>query len=686
MTALRLASALVALAALAAGEAVPFSLTDSSARDLVAEAAALRSDAGGTPSEVRLWAALSPTPPLRLRFHAWARDVDLELQPAASSLAPGAQVSMGSSKHELSATPVFRGPGHSAVLSVVGEHLRGLVRIGGAFASVEADPATGELQISPQHRPAAWHPNTAGKALRRLEFDPDAIERWTDCYTNDAVTRSFSMGVAMGSALYSRFGNVDDAMEWLQSIFAEANLVYTPQMNFVLTISEVFIPDVSGQKDWDDCGQGIDDQLTALQRWDPLAEDPPLSRQGLWHLFDDCIDPSATSFTSGLASIGTASAGMCQMEPMFCDPEENLCYTNSDWCNSPSCFQRYTNTGVTYYYGADTWGTFAHEVGHNFGADHSFDEGKGDTGGIMDYGDGTFEGIFQFNSQYTKEEMCATISRRVEQGCPAISAYAPECGNGILEDGEECDCETGTDCAWCSECNLAAGKQCTPDGLSPGAADSECCASSGLLHEDGVACTQMDGTTGSCSQGACGARLTTGGCVCWKSWRFTGYPECTDYCCNPDSDSNGDWCFTEDSCGGPGWGYCDSLVTRSPTSAPTSAPTSPEPTTAPTPSPTLGPGETSEPTAAPTPSPPTDAPTPAPTLVPGETYEPTATPTQAPTDAPTRPVDGDSATDGSDASTTLGASGEFDGLEIDSAASARAVAGFVIAFGVALAA
>ena len=34
--------------------------------------------------------------------------------------------------------------------------------------------------------------------------------------------------------------------------------------------------------------------------------------------------------------------------------------------------------------------TFAHEVGHNFGCDHAFDEGQGRTGGIMDYGDGMF--------------------------------------------------------------------------------------------------------------------------------------------------------------------------------------------------------------------------------------------------------------------------------------------------------
>ena len=93
------------------------------------------------------------------------------------------------------------------------------------------------------------------------------------------------------------------------------------------------------------------------------------------------------------------------------------------------------NTGVVWY-SERTWKTFAHEVGHNFGgrppgssccllhfADrscvydeaghHSFEKGQGKTGGIMDYGDGTLNGIFQFNTQFRTR---ASLVQRLSPG------------------------------------------------------------------------------------------------------------------------------------------------------------------------------------------------------------------------------------------------------------------------------
>lgn len=49
------------------------------------------------------------------------------------------------------------------------------------------------------------------------------------------------------------------------------------------------------------------------------------------------------------------------------------------------------------------------------------------------------------------------------------------------------------------------------------------------------------------------------GCECRKVWRLAGDEgqDCTNYCCNPDGDEHGDWCFHVDAdCASVNWGYC----------------------------------------------------------------------------------------------------------------------------------
>jgi len=52
-------------------------------------------------------------------------------------------------------------------------------------------------------------------------------------------------------------------------------------------------------------------------------------------------------------------------------------------------------------------------------------------------------------------------------------------------------------------------------------------------------------------------RSTTAGCACKRSWTLAGHERCRDFCCNPDEDAGGEWCFADDDfCQGAGWGYC----------------------------------------------------------------------------------------------------------------------------------
>merc|ERR1719346_141668 len=71
------------------------------------------------------------------------------------------------------------------------------------------------------------------------------------------------------------------------------------------------------------------------------------------------------------------------------------------------------NVGVNVIHMGSPWLTFAHELGHNFDGAHSFEEGQGSTGGIMDYGDGKIDGHYQFNTKYRKDAICALLDSKV---------------------------------------------------------------------------------------------------------------------------------------------------------------------------------------------------------------------------------------------------------------------------------
>jgi hypothetical protein len=145
--------------------------------------------------------------------------------------------------------------------------------------------------------------------------------------------------------------------------FAFPPVVPSAQFNVYLQIGATKIfsgPDTSVAWNWKpDAGQqycrtdqvaNINAHLDQFNAWRTNVNP---KNQALWHLLTNCWRSPGTV---GLAWLGVL------------------------------CSSQY-GTGVSSWTNTH-WLVVAHEIGHNFNSPHSFQEGQGKTGGIMDYGDG----------------------------------------------------------------------------------------------------------------------------------------------------------------------------------------------------------------------------------------------------------------------------------------------------------
>ena len=97
-----------------------------------------------------------------------------------------------------------------------------------------------------------------------------------------------------------------------------------------------------------------------------------------------------------------------------------------------------------------------------------------------------------------------------------------KCGNGVLQGDEECECASGTECKFCSNCKLEDGKECTPDSAAA------CCDDEGAFLTTTASCQMPHGARdGYCNRGVCASLTRT--CVIegvegtsWEFDRFCG--------------------------------------------------------------------------------------------------------------------------------------------------------------------
>ncbi|THH12830.1 hypothetical protein EW146_g7321 [Bondarzewia mesenterica] len=207
----------------------------------------------------------------------------------------------------------------------------------------------------------------------------------------------------------------------------------------------------------------LDQRLSLFSQWRGKKGN---DGAGLWHLMSGC--PTGTEV--GIAWLAT------------------LCQQTASGDNSSTVSGTAVSTA-----GRVEWQVVAHETGHNFGAIHDCTDGCNSTTPCCPLSTSTCnansqfimspvatDGEMQFSS-CTLGNICSLIqgtssAGKLNTSClvdPSSSERTISlqmCGNGIVEDGEDCDPGVGSNSTCCdaSTCKFTAGSVCDPDS-------SACC-------------------------------------------------------------------------------------------------------------------------------------------------------------------------------------------------------------------
>ena len=345
---------------------------------------------------------------------------------------------------------------------------------------------------------------------RRVLQDQYAF--YPGCYDFDHIQHVMDIGITADVAFTNKYGGtIAGAQAGIELIMSTSSTVYELQMNIKLRISQLVIADGANQASLDSffrrggtkaCSTDSNLLLSDITAYSKKSTTPDAAH---WHLLSGCM----SSGYRGLAYVGT----VCE----------------SHWITGVSIIGSKSKA----------WRVFAHEVGHGFAAEHSFENGMTKTGGIMDYGDGTLIGtdLYRFR-QARKGEMCGQLAKAKNSGCAYMSVFeAPpttDCGDGTLAVDEECECvgTSVTSCTGCTNCVLDNPAQECSSGvfymhknknapvLGPlEFASSECC-SGGVTQP---VTTQCNGGSAVCQVGGrCSDPCTNGLTYCGQCGSSVG--------------------------------------------------------------------------------------------------------------------------------------------------------------------
>ncbi|KAI9190375.1 hypothetical protein H9P43_001809 [Blastocladiella emersonii ATCC 22665] len=370
---------------------------------------------------------------------------------------------------------MFRDAGLPADLVVVGEPLFPNSTIDGADA--------GHLQRRQASRTTV---NAAAAAATSTPITSPA-----QCISNPKFVY---MGVASDCMYSAQFGNSESqVLTQLINVWSQVSAKYQTTFNVGVGIVSTEVRLTCGKEAWNrECSTSfsIQDRLGAFSQWRGTRA----SAEGLWHLMSTCN----TGTTLGIAWTGTVCQTKATAQSRAADPSSGTT-AGTDYVSG---------TGVSTLT-RDQWKVVAHEVAHNFGAVHDCissqcsaaaaagtritdlsccpcstggtTTGNCDCGGqyIMNPTDNSRTDAF---SPCSVSSVCGTLQRALRSplgGTQCLQEPGAQttlqgkvCGNGILEEGEQCDCGTKCDSDACctKDCKFKAPAVCS-DTNNPG-----CCA------------------------------------------------------------------------------------------------------------------------------------------------------------------------------------------------------------------
>ncbi|KAA1074985.1 hypothetical protein PGT21_026310 [Puccinia graminis f. sp. tritici] len=305
------------------------------------------------------------------------------------------------------------------------------------------------------------------------------------------------IGIAVDCTYLRKYGSTDAVRLAVLNNMHLVSSVYQRTFNISLGIVEINIPSEStcpsqpsSDRPWNvDCpdasSQGLDinERLNKFSKW--RSDKGGSDGAGLWHLLTDCPNGSQV----GVSWLGS------------------LCKVNAEQGANGGTT---SGTGVT----ASTpneWETMAHEIGHNFGAVHDCASGcsmedsccpastsscnNGDQNIMAPSSTSGSTGTF---SACSIGNICSNFkpgnSQRMDSSCVAdlgqhYTISLNQCGNGILEPGEDCDPgQTFSPCCQWGVCKFSPGSVCMPSANSP------CCSTSCQFAPASTPCSNSSGS------------------------------------------------------------------------------------------------------------------------------------------------------------------------------------------------